>query len=421
MRERLHRLTRRHGVRVMVPLALAALVLFGGWTASNHLAASRQGSWARVSRGDISGGIDVTGTLASVVTDVLGPPPVEDVWDYKIAMLAPEGSDVKKGQPVISFDTIELSKRFDEKTAERDEASKQIEKKRADLSLRQRDEQLRLAEAEARVRKAELKLEAPADIVSTADRKALEVDAAIARREVAASRARIKSLKDAAEAEIRLLESRFRNASSAVSVAEDAIQRMTVRAPRDGSVVYIPDWRGEKRKVGDSAWRGLNLVEIPDLTRMKANGEVDEADAGRVREGQPVSVRLDAHPDDLFRGRIASVARTVQQKQGTQNPLKALRVTIELERTDAAKMRPGMRFSGTVELFRARQAVLIPVKAIFASDEGPVAYRRTLFGSEKVPLRLGVENAENVQVLAGLDPGDRVLLASDETKQETKR
>lgn len=412
MRDAKSAVARRRAVRIVLPFAALLAILAGGWITSNRLAASRQGSWARVTRGEIASGVDVSGTLASVATEVIGPPGVEDLWEYKISMLAPEGSDVHKGDPVIGFDVAEMTKRLEEKSAERDEAAKQIEKKRADLALRQRDEQLRLAEAEGRVRKATLKLEAPADIVSTSERRALEVDARLAAREVAASTSRLTALQRAADAEILMLESRHRNASAAVAIAEEAIGRMTVRAPRDGSVVYIPDWRGDKRKVGDTVWRGLKFIEIPDLSRMKANGEIDEADASRVRVGQAVSVRLDAHPDDVFHGRIASVARTVQQKQGTQNPLKALRVTIELDRTDAAKMRPGMRFSGTVELSRARDAVLIPVKSLFASDEGPVAYRRTAFGTEKVRLKLGLENQDHVQVLEGLSVGDHVLLPS---------
>jgi HlyD family secretion protein len=419
-RDRLRWLARSRGVRVLLPVLVATLILFSGWTVSNQLAAGRQGDWVRATRGDIVSGVDISGTLASVVTEAFGPPQVEYIWDFKIAMLAPEGTDVKKGTPIAAFDTAELQKLLDQKNAERDEAGKQIEKKRADLSLRQRDEQLRLAESEARLRKASLKLEAPPDIVGLAERKASEIDFALATREVEASRARAASLRAAADAEIRLLESRHRQAAADVADAQDAIRRMTILAPRDGTVVYVPDWRGEKRKIGDTAWRGLKIVEIPDLKRMRADGEVDEVDAGRIRTGQRVAVKLDAHPDDTFHGRITAVARTVQQKQGTQNPLRALRVVIDLDRTDPAKMRPGMRFSGSVELTRARNATLIPLEALFSSDHGPVAYRRTIFGSEQVPLKLGLENREHVQVISGLSPGDRILIprSADERRSE---
>ena len=169
--------------RILIPLSAIVLFLLGGWTLRNKLAADRQGEWVRATRGDLVTGIEVTGTLAALGSDLLGPPQIPDVWDFKISMMAPEGMDVKRGQPVLGFDTSELQRRFEEKKAESDEALKQIEKQRADLALKTKDERLKLAEAEARLRKAALKLEAPPDIVGIKDRKQAEIDHSIAKRE----------------------------------------------------------------------------------------------------------------------------------------------------------------------------------------------------------------------------------------------
>src|SRR3954449_920808 len=104
-----------------VGIAIAAVLAGAGWT-RNKLAADRQGEWVRVTRGDLVTGIDVTGTLAAVDSGSFGPPQVNDVWDFKISMVAPEGADVKKGQPVLGFDTMDLQKRLDEKSAESEQA-----------------------------------------------------------------------------------------------------------------------------------------------------------------------------------------------------------------------------------------------------------------------------------------------------------
>jgi len=129
-----------------ISIAIIAVLAGAGWT-RNKLAADRQGEWVRVTRGDLITGIDVTGTLAAVDSGVFGPPQIHDVWDFKIAMIAPEGADVKKGQPVLGFDTTDLQKRLDEKRAESEQARKEIEKSRADLALRTEDEKLKLADA----------------------------------------------------------------------------------------------------------------------------------------------------------------------------------------------------------------------------------------------------------------------------------
>jgi HlyD family secretion protein len=409
--------------RIVIPVAALVLFLFGGWSLRNKLAADRQGEWVRASRGDLVSGLEVTGTLAALGSDILGPPQIDDVWDFKIAMMAPEGLDVKKGRPVLGFDTSDLRRRLEEKQAESDEALKQIEKKRSDLALQTKDERLRLAEAEAKLRKAELKLEttSAADITGITERKQALIDHSVAKTESTAIRSKLAAMQRAADAEIRLLQSKQQAAAQIVARTQDAIQRMTVVAPRDGTVVYVINpWRGEKKKVGDSCWKAERVIEIPDLTRMKADGEVDEVDAGRVAVGQRVTFRLDAHPDDEFKGTITAAGRTVTRKRGTQDPVKVLRVDIKLDRTDPAKMRPGMRFQGTIELDRAKNAVLIPRKAVFVSDRGPYVYRRGTLDVDVVQLKLGRENEEMVEVLSGLDSGDRVLVEKADEKEQKK-
>jgi multidrug efflux pump subunit AcrA (membrane-fusion protein) len=134
-------------------------------------------------------------------------------------------------------------------------------------------------------------------------------------------------------------------------------------------------------------------------------------DAGRVELGQRVVLRLDAHPDEEFYGTIHSAGRTVQRKRGTQDPLKVLRVEIALDRTDPERMRPGMRFQGTIELERLRDVVLIPREAVFVSAAGPYVNRRGLFSVESVPVELGRQSDKLVEVLNGVTPGDRILVS----------
>ncbi len=404
--------------KFLIPIAALALFLLGGWTLRNKLAADRQGDWVRVTRGDLVTGFEVIGSLASMSSDTLGAPPLNDHWEFKVSMLAPEGADIKKGQPVLGFDTTDLQRLLEGKTAEADQARKQIEKERADLSLKTKGERLRLAEAEARLRKAALKLDAPGEIVGINERKTAEIEFAISGRETVSARARLKALESAARARIELLRSKQEQAAAMVAETQSSIQQMMRTAPRDGTVVYMTNWRGDKKKVGDSAWRGERIVEIPDLNRMKAEGEVDEADAGRVSVGQRVTLRLDSHPDEELQGTITSAARTVQRKRGTQDPLKVLRVDIALDKTDPAKMRPGMRFQGTIELGRAKGAVLIPRESVYISSSGPYVYRRGRLDVDVVPVRLGRQNDTSVEVVKGLSGGERILVPREKDGEE---
>ena len=85
-----------------------------------------------------------------------------------------------------------------------------------------------------------------------------------------------------------------------------------------------------------------------------------------------------------------------------------MRVEIELDETDTLKMRPGMRLRGDVEIERVPQVLLVDADSVFLKSEGPVVYRRTLWGSEAVPVELGRRNDDRVEVVAGLEEGDEI-------------
>jgi len=118
----------------------------------------------------------VTGTLKAIDTSVLGPPLIADMWEFKVSFLAPEGSDVRKGSPVIAFDTTQLTRELEQKVAERDTATTEIDKTRGDLGLQKEKDGLALAEAEARLRKVALKLDVPVELAGANERRFQEIE-----------------------------------------------------------------------------------------------------------------------------------------------------------------------------------------------------------------------------------------------------
>lgn len=405
--------------RVWAVLALAAAAVlwslwaFGGNRGSRSAAAEEE--WGRVERQDLVAGVEVTGTLGAVQTIELGPPQLSDVWDYKIAFLAPEGSEVRQGQPVLGFDTSTLESGLLETMAERDSAQKELEKKQVNLEMTRAEDELRLAEAKAKARRAGLKVDVPADLVAAHELAESRADLDLAQREIAYLESKLALQVREAEAEIAALRHRRDRAAARVQKAEESIARMMVLAPRDGTVIYNSDSRRgrEKKKIGDSAWRGEQILEIPDLRRMRAEGEVDEADAGRVAVGQRMSLRLDAHPDVIFTGRVHSIHGAVQTRSSA-DPVKVVGLELSLDRTDPQRMRPGMRFAGTIELERVPRALVVPAEAVFNRPEGPTIYRRTRWGVEELRPRLGRRNDRWVEIVSGLSEGNAVALRDPE-------
>ena len=365
------------------------------------------GDWATVERRDLVLGVPVSGTLEAVHSDLLGPPQVPDTWSFKISFMAPEGATVKAGTPVLRFDTHELESKLAEAEAASDSATKELEKARTDFDQRREELELNLAEAKARLRKAELKTSVPAELAAAQELATARIDLDLARREVTSLEARAKLLAGEATAALAAQDDERAQAAARVDELRQAVARMTVRAPRDGTVIYAAPRGRAKKKVGDTAWRPEKVIEIPDLERMRAEGEVDEADAGRVAVGQPVNLTLDAHPDVTYHGKVAAIHRVVERRSAN-NPVKVVRLDVDLDATDTGRMRPAMRFQGTIEIERIAGALAAPADAVFGSAAGPVAFRRTLFGVEEVRPTVGRRSGEWVEVTAGLAAGDRL-------------
>lgn len=363
--------------------------------------------WATVRRGDLELGVECTGKLVALDSDALGPPPISDKWEFKIAMMAPEGEEVKKGEPVLAFDPTDLKQRLDTKQNERDAIAKETEKAVSNAQITRRDEELRIAEADAHVRKATLKLDRPEDLTASIELATARLDLELAKAELVHEKAKASAARRQDDVLIGTWQQRRARAEARIRETEADIDRMTVKAPRDATVIYVADPDDGKKKVGDTAWRQERVIETATLDRMIAKADVDEVDASKPVVGQHVAIHLEAMPDVTYGGTISAIGNIVQ-RQSKKNPLKVVRLTIALDKTDGVRMRPGMRFRGAVETGRVAAAILVPTNAVFLTATGPVAYRKGRSGYETVPLHLGKRNATWAEVRDGLAAGDEV-------------
>jgi HlyD family secretion protein len=367
-----------------------------------------------VTRGDLVLEVDVAGTLAATRSAFLGPPSsVDDEDDFKISRMASEGSEVKKGAKVLQFDVGEFERELLDRTAERDSAAQEIERKRHEIELQRKESELRVTEAEALARKAELKADLPEKYTAAVEMKLARIDLEAAQAELRMAKQRYQHVLRLGQAELAYLRDRHARFASRAARLESAIEKMTVVTPLDGVVVYRSNWRGEKKKVGDECSVGEPCLTVTDTREMEALGEVDEVDSARVAAGQRVRVRLEALPEIEWPGTVAAVRPNVY-RQSPRNPLKVIGVQIKLDKTDASRMRPGMQFRGRLETGRIKGALLLPVTAVFARPEGPVVFRKTTTGSQKLPVVVGMRSRTQVVIQQGLAEGDRVLARDPE-------
>jgi len=400
--------TKRRAALGAIAVVLAILLVRA--VSSGAAPAGQGGETAVVHREDLVVMVDHTGVLKAVRATDLGPPVIKNIWDFKISFLAPESMPAKKGQPILAFDAQQLERMLEEKQAELAEVAKQTEKRGIDLKMALLDADLTLADAEARLRKAQLKAEVPPDLTEGLEARTARLDVTALEREVASGRAKVEATRGAGEADLRALKSRRDRAAARVDELKASIATMTVLAPQDGIVIYKTDWNGQKSKVGDSAWAGAKVLELPDLSEMKAIAEVDEADAGRIAAGQKATVRLEAYPDIDFAGTVRTIGTTVRRK-GWNDPNKIYLVEIALDKTDSGRMRPAMRFRGQIETGRIPSLLVAPREAVHLRQSGPIVWIDRGGRWVEVPVRTGRSNKRFVELVAGAEEGARLSLA----------
>jgi len=364
------------------------------------------GAPVEVKKADLVLTVELEGELAAVRSTEIGVPPVAEV-DFKIAFLAPEGQPVKEGESVLKLDTEMLDRQLAEKRAELAEAQKKVEQKEIDLGMKLLDLEQQAAQARAELGRAQLKVDVPAEVQQRIELEKAALDKKGRERDLQNLEAEGRVTQALTGAELASLRQQRDRAAGRVKALEDAIEKMNIRAPQDGIVVYRANWRDEKKKVGDSVWFGEVVLALPDLAEMKGDGFVDEADGGPVKEGQPVRVRLEARSDFDVPGKVARIGRTVKQRSW-RTPLKGYRVDVALAKTDPTFMRPAMRFRGEIETGRIPGVLLVPRDVVFLRDDGPVVWARRAFGWREVKVTVGRSNRSQIEIVSGVAEGDRV-------------
>lgn len=327
----------------------------------------------------------------------------------KIAWMVPDGSHVEAGDVIVRFDATTFEEELatnllDSRIAEGRITKAEIER---EGTLDNLDRDVEVLKQEA----VEAERFQPRDpqIFSRIELVESEIDADLAARraEHAATNREIKDQLLTADLELQRI--RKRQSELQLEEARENLESLTLTAPSAGLVVFERDYRGELARVGETAWPGRPIASIPDLSEMKAEIFVLEADAGGLEPGQRAVVIIEAHPERPITARVSSVDPIAKQRMRGV-PVQYFRAELELERTDPALMKPGQRVQAEIILDERDQAITVPRQAICTLQGKTVVFRRTGGGFEPVEVTLGESTLGRVVVSSGLDEGDRIAL-----------
>ncbi len=285
------------------------------------------------------GTLRVDGEVYAQQSAQLMSPSVDRMWQFKITQLAPDGSPVRKGQPVLAFDSSQLQRDLGEKQSKLQEKQREREKLLLDLAERERTERLSTAEARAALEKAQRKTEQPRELIAAMQydklveerRRAEQRMALVQRRELLAAEQRRQ--------ERRLVDSELAQLQADVARLQASVARMTVTAPRDGVMAHKSSWNGEKFDVGSQVWLGQTVAEIPDAAALAVRAQLPERDLLRVAVGTSARIVVEGGGGSTHHGRVASIGRAVRSKSQVQ-PIPVVDVVIQFDGA-ATRLRPG--------------------------------------------------------------------------------
>ena len=242
-----------------------------------------------------------------------------------------------------------------------------------------------------------------------------------ARSDAQSSRETLRQLESAAsyrtaqkQAAISSAQSRIQEAEARLELARQQLLRCEVRAEVPGIVVYKEVFFGsEQRKpqVGDQVWANQPLIILPDISRMVVETKVRETDIHKVERNQKVTVRVEAYPDLRLTGAVTLVG-TLAQEERERRGTKFFSVTVQVNESEP-RLRPGMTARVEIEVEERKEALYVPLEAVFEREGRAVVY---LAGRRPRPREvvLGPSSADFVVIEKGLSRGDRVLLRDPE-------
>jgi multidrug efflux pump subunit AcrA (membrane-fusion protein) len=391
-------------------LLVAATVLAMGsaWGLVNR-AKSGAANLETVRRGDLILEIPIIGSLNAARSVDITAPISNDPHFFKIARMAPEGSQVEAGQMVMDLDTQEINQKLREYQAELGKNEEELKKRRLEYDVQIRDLRVSLEEAKVKLEITRHKLQSDPQLQSARERKQFQIEFEHADQENKLLAEKLKSIEQMSRAELSVFENNIAKIKLRVEQTGERQKACVVKAPIAGTLIYKVLAGNVKRKVGEQTCHHEVILQIPDLSTLRLEAMVEEAYAGRVQPGQNVRIKIDALPDEKLTGRVVSVGSVLRVRRW-DNPVKVVDAVIDLEQK-LGKLSPGMTATGQIEVERIPNALLAPVKAV--RERGGLVIVRVPGADgrdEERAIRVGRRNQQFVEVLEGLREGEKMIL-----------
>lgn len=271
----------------------------------------------------------------------IAPPNIKRMWTFKLSYIAPENTEVKKGDLLATFDA-EKQKR--ELVEYKSRLQAEIKKKERQI-LKDAASKQTLILAVAEAEKNEDIARKKADIVDVS-RSEIEREKHIAELNIATTllihaKQALLQHKHTAQINLDVRDARIAKAKNRVAQTKIALEKLSLYAPEDGIITYVSNG-GSKPAVGESIYLGRALMQLPSLDKLAIKVEIDESSIANVIADQKVRVILDEHPEKAFSGVLSKIGKTFRPRSQWDQKV-VIDAWVTLDSPDKSIMRPGMK------------------------------------------------------------------------------
>lgn len=196
-----------------------------------------------------------------------------------------------------------------------------------------------------------------------------------------------------------------------------------IRAKANGTVLEVPVKVGSQVIEANSFNPGTTIASIADLNSLIFEGEIDEAQAGKLKEGMPMNIVIGALQNKTFPGKVTMIAPKGTDENGT------IKFPIEGDVLNPTNeyIRAGFSANGEIVLSSEKNALLvdeslIQYEKVKGKDQPFVEVKQANGSFKKVNVVLGASDGINVQIKSGISKNAEIKVwnPSDKDKEELK-
>jgi HlyD family secretion protein len=314
-------------------------------------------------------------------------------------ILVRPGMPVEADTVIVELSNPEAQRVADEARWALSQGDAELAALRLQLQSQVLDQKSRAAEVRANYESARLQAEAEAaaeNAVSAlqARRSAILAEQLEVRVEV--EEERLANLREATAAQLRAQSARIEQLRASLASRRELAESLHVRAGLAGVLQVLPV------QVGQQIAAGAQIARVARPGELVAELCVPELSARDLRAG--LAAKIDTR-NGIVAGRVSRVDPTVENG--------SVRVEVTLEGALPPGARPDLSVDGLIEIERLPDVVFVG-RPVYGEPDAPISVFRLDAGgsgAQRVPARLGKASANEVVVLEGLQPGDRIVLS----------